>query len=733
MSLDLQAKKLASSTTLLKEFLRKDPESYLDEYLSYVSHWDSLLPLLKSNQLTIDVEGILDTISVVFSSCGKIHKGLAERLFEGATDLVNGYITNSTMHELNPKILRAILKGVMLLRSRSLISSMKTVPFFCSLLSIKDKEARKLLLWHITGDIERMNAHSKSVSENRKIQCLLYKIVQSNDKVCSRHALSLLIELYRRGVWNTELVVFFISEAVFLKHNTFCIKIALYFLLSHPLSFRSVEDDQEDNKEDPGKRISVLKKSFQFRKKNRGREHKLKKSVHEIAKEYKDDEDDDGAMDKKHHEHKKIQPRFDPLLLLRDPQDFAERLLKQLQKTTELFDVRILMMKVLSKLIAMHHLVLLPFYTFLQRYMQPYQRDISVILALCTETFHDLIPPEELAPLVRTIANHFIYDRASPDSITIALSTIREMCKKQPLIMEKSFLSELADYAKYREDRGVSMAAKSLIKLFREIQPDMLPTKFRGRNNAHTGNEIKPFASRFASETIPGMEKLSAVHAESSASETSGSSESESSDAEGDQEDLDVAIEANSDGASSEDDAPMESSEEDFEDDLLEDELQTKTQSQIGSPKDEASSIDQGEIRTVIPLYDHILSDAEFRVLNKLNRPQKGSKWSLESTPIFVDSSIIEEFSTGKQAELKEQKLEKIRQVRAGHSIGSRKKKRRGSSSHAEKLKTKPFQMAQRSTRVTQRSRRSVTSKNKVEKRNKRKNIKFRIRRGMGA
>ena len=591
-----------------------------------------------------------------------------------------------------------------------------------------------MLLWHITSDIVKMNAKTKSVSENKRLQCLLHQIVQLNDGHRSRHALSLLIELYRRKIWNTELPVFFISEGVFLKNNTFCIKIALYFLLSHPLSFRDAEEDPNEGKEDPGKRISLLKKGFQFRKKTRGREQKLKRNISEIAKDYHDDDEDDSKQ-----EHKKIEPQFDPLLLLRDPQDFAERLLKLVQRTTELFDVRILMMKLLAKLIAMHHLVLLPFYSYLQRYMQPYQRDISTILALCTETFHEMIPPEELAPLVKTIANHFIHERASPDAITIAISTIREMCKKQPLIMDKEFLSDLAEYSKYREDRGVSMAAKSLIKLFREIQPNMLPAKFRGRNPS-TGATIQPYATRVTPDTIPGLDGLkpSAVESAKKASEKETSEDGNADDSSDDDDELAVNVDLDSDDAAVEEaEAAGEedaSAEEASEADVTGDEVE-EAEALSAEDDDEDEAVEQvEENRTVIPLYDHVFTDAEFRALKQINQArQKGMKPSQRDAPIFVDSSIIEEYSTTKQADLKEQKLEKIRENRSAHSVGAKKKRRKGSSSHAEKKKGKLFQMSMRSGRVGKRLKQSVKMKNTRQKKNEQKNVKFRIRRGYKA
>ena len=61
-----------------------------------------------------------------------------------------------------------------------------------------------------------------------------------------------------------------------------------------------------------------------------------------------------------------------------------------------------------------------------------------------------------------------------------SLNAIREMCARCPLAMEEDLLHDLAEYKKAK-DKSVIMAARSLIQLYREVNPALLHRKDRVR------------------------------------------------------------------------------------------------------------------------------------------------------------------------------------------------------------------------------------------------------------
>ncbi len=169
-----------------------------------------------------------------------------------------------------------------------------------------------------------------------------------------------------------------------------------------------------------------------------------------------------------------------------------------MESSNERFEVKLLHQDLLSRLIGLHQLLLLNFYPYLQRYLQPHQRQVTKILLYVAQASHELIPPDILQSICKTIANNFITERNSGEVMAVgfvsiktkkkdfvlfflfSLNTIREICSKCYLAMDEDLLHDLAKYKSYR-DKSVSASARSLIQLFREKNPQLLERKDRGK------------------------------------------------------------------------------------------------------------------------------------------------------------------------------------------------------------------------------------------------------------
>ncbi|KAM6544857.1 hypothetical protein CsatB_025593 [Cannabis sativa] len=90
---------------------------------------------------------------------------------------------------------------------------------------------------------------------------------------------------------------------------------------------------------------------------------------------------------------------YSPLSHLKDPQGFAEKLFSRLQTCNERFEVRMMMLKVIARTVGLHRLILLNFYPYLQKYVQPHQRDITDLLAVGVQACHDMVQPVFLIEL----------------------------------------------------------------------------------------------------------------------------------------------------------------------------------------------------------------------------------------------------------------------------------------------------------------------------------------------
>lgn len=96
------------------------------------------------------------------------------------------------------------------------------------------------------------------------------------------------------------------------------------------------------------------------------------------------------------------------------------------------------------------------------------------------ESCHELVPPEEVKPIIEKIITNFITEYCQNQHITIGLNTIREILTRMPLALDESQIEYLVQFRSFRNASVVS-AAKSLINYFRDVCPNLLPRKFRGR------------------------------------------------------------------------------------------------------------------------------------------------------------------------------------------------------------------------------------------------------------
>ena len=96
------------------------------------------------------------------------------------------------------------------------------------------------------------------------------------------------------------------------------------------------------------------------------------------------------------------------------------------------------------------------------------------------ESCHELVPPEEIKPIIEKIISNFITEFCNNQHITIGLNSIREILLRMPLALDESQIEYLVGFRTFRNSSVVN-AAKSLINYFRDVCPNLLPKKFRGR------------------------------------------------------------------------------------------------------------------------------------------------------------------------------------------------------------------------------------------------------------
>ncbi|XP_016971284.2 protein SDA1 homolog [Drosophila rhopaloa] len=467
----------------LQNLIKRDPESYSDEFHIQYQHFLSLLEVFALNPS--EENKSLDDIVMFVAQVAQCYPAVCEEFPKRLSDLLKNYAT-----VLDPAMRNCFVKALILLRNKNLVPALDILELFFQLLRCPDKNLRTFLQTHIVTDIKNMNAKHKDMKLNSNLQAFMYSMLKDANPKAAKMSADIMIELYKKNIWNDAKTVNVIATVGCFSKVTKVLVTSLKFFLGH---------DDEDEEEDSDSENEVdLKGALMANRVNK----KTKKRTKQLAQIKKQ------AV--KAQKKKKNAPAFNfsGIHLVHNPQGMAEGLFKQLQGTNERFEVKLMHLDVISRLIGIHELFLFGFYPYITRFLQPHQRQVTRVLQFAAQASHELVPGDIIEPILKTIANNFITERNSSDVMAIGLNATREICMRCPLAMGEDLLQDLAMYKTYKE-KSVMMAARSLITLYREQLPALLHKKDRGRQTeAQAERKVRAYGEREVHDTVLGAEAL---------------------------------------------------------------------------------------------------------------------------------------------------------------------------------------------------------------------------------
>lgn len=506
---DRNRNKLPNNLPQLQNLIKRDPNSYKDEFLQQYQHFQSNLQIfqLKPSEYSKTLEELALFLSHV-AGC------YLEESVDFPQQLWDVLKIHSTVLDRNMRM--SFCKALILLRNKGMIPATKLLELFFGLFRCQDKVLRKTLYTYIVSDIKNVNSKHKNMKLNSTLQNFMYTMLKDNNPIAAKMSLDVMIDLYRRNIWRDAKTVNVITSACFSKVAKILVA-ALKFFLGHEKA-EDADSDSDDEKT-MKKDTQNLLLGHRVGKKTKKRQRKLDRAL--------------GVLDK-HKKKKKTAEvfNFSALHLIHDPQDFAEKLFKQLEGTTERFEVKLMLMDLISRLIGVHQLFLLNFYPYIQRFLQPHQREVTKLLLYAAQSSHELVPPDVLESVLYTIANNFISDRNSGDVMGVGLNAVREICNRCPLSLSETLLKDLTEY-KTHKNKTVMVAARSLIQLFRKVNPELLHRRDKGKpTEAMKEHKTLKYAEPDAKDYIPGAEILQAEE-QKKEDDWESCSEEEDSDEEG--------------------------------------------------------------------------------------------------------------------------------------------------------------------------------------------------------
>ena len=485
--------KVDADLSNLQNKIKRDPQSYHTDFLhQHIQYGNQRQIFLQAPTSTTD-SGL-----VSFRDLIEFVAHVADCYKEETKEFPRQLIEMLSVHhaQLEADLREKIVGSLVLLRKKEIIDSNILLQcFFPILTSTPSKSLRAVLFQKILSDLRSTNSKTANHRLNRSVQTTLHNLVtEDRGSAKALWAVKITREMWKRQIWTDAKAVEIMKEAA-LADNEKCIVGGVRFFLGGDKEREELEDEssEEEDAIDMGK----LRHQVGINKKSKKAERRLEKAA--------------ATVRRKEKEKGKPHPlNFSALHLLHDPQGFAEMLFsKHLQNTKSKLNLeqKVQVLQLVSRLIGLHKLSVISFYSYFLKYLTPRQPSVTSFLASLAQSTHNLVPPDILEPLVQKIANEFVSEAAAGEVAAAGLNAIREICVRQPLAMNDTLLQDLVMYRKSK-DKGVMIAAKGLLGLYRQVGAEMLRKKDRGRDATLGLKSGEQQQQRFGEEAVGGIEGL---------------------------------------------------------------------------------------------------------------------------------------------------------------------------------------------------------------------------------
>jgi len=589
----------------LQNLCKRDPASYRDDYDRQVRRLRSECSILALSPSAKPSDNLVELIQFAAAVCSSSYKGEeSDRIAALLIDLLLGQCSDATgadgngngngnasgnkasassargggdltmsippsAIQLHRDVRKACVSALILMRNKGAVPPLDLLELFFRIMScVPDKGLREMLHRHIVNDVRNVNKKGKRDEKvNRAIQAFFHRIVSnpalqqqaaavaasagsadgrgSTDSpadVAARRATDMVAELYRRGVWTDDRTVAIMASAVQCS-NSYVMARSIRFFLG--IEEKMAEDKTRDEAEEwEGANTIDL---HLHSKKTSKKKHRIGKQIKERKRaQHRMEQEEDRVYgpDRGVEHSQKLYPAIE---MLNDPQGLAEGLFRKIRSSGSnayRFEVKLLMINFVTRLVGNHELLILPLYPFLQRYMGGHQRDVTAILAYTVQACHQYVPPDEIHGILKTIAHNFITERCSGEQMAVGINAVRAICSRVPSVLTvdedegamgnddvdtavgggismdvEAFVRDLAAYSRHR-DRSVSVAGKSWTNFIREVHPSLLQGKDRGKKGSalyRSGEKPLRYGEQRIAAGVEGADLLAEYEAQKAA------------------------------------------------------------------------------------------------------------------------------------------------------------------------------------------------------------------------
>jgi protein SDA1 len=459
---------------ILQNLVKRDPETYKTEFLRHWEHFVTITNILNATKSFNLFDFIYFKNLVAFLSHCIPSYQKEKNEFEEFANFLKGIISNhKEIMETTTRL--SLLTSLSLFYTKCGRNKLELLEFYFKLLSTEDSTFLSVFESQIFNFIRLENKKSKNVNFNKSTRNLINEVLNEINGGPSEtiktvsFILKLLISLFQGCVWKDSHTLDIISNII--------LKFQFPSILFQVCDFFVSDSNKEEADESDQEEIEEKYRELRMKMRVSGKKKSLESRINRIHRK------------KKKESKKKIGCRDGSLFALeelRDPLSIVHTLYACFKRGTNdgqqiSFQSRLLILNALTRIIGIHQLLVPDLYSFIYRYVRPNQIDLPKILAYIAQSFHPQVPEDITKDFISCLSLNLVSDHCSSESIAIGINTIREISRRQPAAITSEALFDLSQYSSFKKDKAVKAAAKSLIGLFREVEPSKLHKKYLGR------------------------------------------------------------------------------------------------------------------------------------------------------------------------------------------------------------------------------------------------------------
>ena len=261
----LNLNKFECSYTLaeLQDKIKRQRDQYKPEFRVHFGIFNNKLKEFKENPAKKD-QDLIDYFKFMAHISAVYQQQVASFLSNEMLSILQQYYSI-----LHPEVRMTLVTCLKIMRGKDVVPATAVLPVFFKLFKCKDKELRAFLHGCIVTDIKDLNKNSKNHAINKKLQNFILTLLQDPNEDAARRSMNVMIELYKRHIWNDEKTVNAIWQGT--EHaNPKIVAAACKFFLILEYDYQSDSDIDSSEADDAvavlkhhkGSKLTKAKKSY---------------------------------------------------------------------------------------------------------------------------------------------------------------------------------------------------------------------------------------------------------------------------------------------------------------------------------------------------------------------------------------------------------------------------------------------------------------------------------------